>query len=123
MNVNKVMIFLGIFVFMGAWNNFLWPLILLNSVTKKTITIGAVDGLATIIGGGIPILPYLFLPTFKAMLVAIGVVIVVISIIGLYLGRLSKRNMIMSAFKMAVFCIVVAALVYLVQSLIVPAQH
>jgi predicted membrane protein (TIGR00267 family) len=94
-----------------------------RQVSKKTITIGAIDGLATIIGGGIPILPYLFLPTFKAMLVAIGVVIVVISVIGLYLGKLSKRNMIMSAFKMAVFCIVVAALVYLVQSLIVPAQH
>lgn len=31
---------LGIFVFMGSWNSFLWPLIMLNSVHKKTITLG-----------------------------------------------------------------------------------
>ena len=94
-----------------------------RQVSRKTITIGAVDGFATVIGGGIPILPYLFLPPFEAMPIAIGMVIAVVSVIGLYLGKLSKRNMALSALKMAVFCIVVAALVYLVQSLIVPAQH
>ena len=25
---------------MGSWNEFLWPLILLNSVSKKTLTLG-----------------------------------------------------------------------------------
>ena len=94
-----------------------------RQVFRKTITIGAVDGLATIIGGGIPILPYLFLPTFDAMLVAIGVVIAVTSVIGVYLGKLSKRNVILSALKMALFCVVVAAVVYLLESLIVPSQH
>jgi predicted membrane protein (TIGR00267 family) len=91
-----------------------------RQVSRKTITIGAVDGFATVIGGGIPILPYLFLPTSEAMLAAIGVVIAVVSVIGIYLGKLSRRNMALSALKMALFCIVVAAVVYLVQSLIVP---
>ena len=93
-----------------------------RQVSKKTITIGAVDGLATIMGGGIPILPYLFLPTSEAMLVAIGMVVAVTFAIGVYLGKLSKRNVILSALKMALFCVVVAAAVYLLELLIVPSQ-
>lgn len=93
-----------------------------RQVSKKALKIGAVDGSATIIGGGIPILPYLFLPTSDAMLVAIGVVVVAVSVIGIYLGKLSRRNIILSAFKMAVLCIAVAGVVYLIQSLIVPSQ-
>lgn len=93
-----------------------------RQVSRKTLTIGAVDGSATVIGGGILILPYLFLPTFNAMLVAVGVVVATVSVIGVYLGKLSRRNMILSAFKMAVLCIIVAGLVYLIQSLIVPSQ-
>ncbi|MFW6102524.1 MAG: VIT1/CCC1 transporter family protein [Chloroflexota bacterium] len=94
-----------------------------RQVSKKAPKIGAVDGSATIIGGGIPILPYLFLPTFDAMPVAIGVVIAAVSVIGIYLGKLSKRNILLSASKMGVLCIAVAGVVYLIQSLIVPSQQ
>ena len=31
---------LGIFTFMGAWNSFLWPLILISSDRKKVLTVG-----------------------------------------------------------------------------------
>ncbi|MEM7535460.1 MAG: carbohydrate ABC transporter permease [Chloroflexota bacterium] len=31
---------LGIFEFMGSWNDFLWPLIILNSMDMKTISLG-----------------------------------------------------------------------------------
>jgi multiple sugar transport system permease protein len=31
---------LGIFHFMGSWNNFLWPLIILNSMSNKTLPLG-----------------------------------------------------------------------------------
>jgi multiple sugar transport system permease protein len=33
---------LGVFTFMGTWNDFLWPLIMLNSDSKKTLTVGLV---------------------------------------------------------------------------------
>ncbi|MBD3368968.1 TIGR00267 family protein [Candidatus Fermentibacteria bacterium] len=92
-------------------------------VSRLTVRMGLVDGLATIIGGGILVLPYLFLPSFQAMLVAVGLVLVSISSIGVYLGKLSKRNMLLSAIKMALYCIVVAGLVYLIQMLIVSGQR
>lgn len=93
-----------------------------RQVSRKTITIGALDGSATIIGGGIPILPYLFLPTFDAMLVAIGTVVATVGVVGIYLGKLPKSNILLSGLKMAALCIAVAGLVYLVQSLIVPSR-
>ncbi len=33
---------LGIFTFLGAWNDFLWPLILISSIDKKTVPLGLV---------------------------------------------------------------------------------
>ncbi len=35
--ITPVMSALGIFTFMGAWNNYLWPLIVLNDVQKMTV--------------------------------------------------------------------------------------
>jgi len=31
---------LGTFTFIGSWNNFMWPLIIVNSMDKKTLPIG-----------------------------------------------------------------------------------
>ena len=31
---------LGIFVFMFSWNNFLWPLLIINSLSMKTLPLG-----------------------------------------------------------------------------------
>jgi len=33
---------LGIFTFMGTWNEFLWPLIMINTIPKKTLPLGLV---------------------------------------------------------------------------------
>lgn len=91
-----------------------------RQIAGRVFKMGALDGSATLIGGAIPILPYLLLPTFDAMLMAIGVVVTMVGVIGIYLGKLSRTNILLSGLKMAALCIVVAGLVYLVQSLIVP---
>ncbi len=91
-----------------------------RQISRRTLRAGATDGLATIVGGGIPILPYLFLTPSEAMLVATGTVVAGVAAIGAYIGRLSRRNIVLSALKMAILCVAVAIVVYLVQSLIVP---
>lgn len=91
-------------------------------VSRRTVKTGLVDGLGTVFGGLIPILPYFFLDTLPAMLTAIGAVVVVTALIGIYLGKLSRRNLAFSALKMAFFTLVVAGVVYLVEALIVPAE-
>jgi multiple sugar transport system permease protein len=34
---------LGVFVFMGQWNDFFWPLIMLQTQSKKTLTLGLME--------------------------------------------------------------------------------
>jgi predicted membrane protein (TIGR00267 family) len=80
----------------------------------------AADGVATIIGGAIPVLPYLFLKSPQSMFLAAGLVIMMIFLIGIYLGKVSRRNILLSALKMAFFAVAIAVAVYLIQSVITP---
>lgn len=91
-------------------------------IQKNTLRAGTVDGLATIIGGAVPVLPYIWLDSSDAMFVASGLVIVGIFAIGIYLGRLSRRNILLYGAKMALFGAVTAVLVYLIQWAIIPAS-
>jgi predicted membrane protein (TIGR00267 family) len=88
-------------------------------IGKQTIIAGGVDGLATMIGGGIPIIPYLFLTGLQAILISTGLVVLAVFLIGIYLGKLSRKNILLSALKMTFFAVVVAAVVYLIQSFII----
>lgn len=40
--IKPVLSALGIFTFMGAWNNYLWPLVVLNDVNKMTVPLALV---------------------------------------------------------------------------------
>jgi len=93
--------------------------ILDQRIGRRTMLAGAVDGVATMIGGALPTIPYVFLPRLQAMGLSIGLVVLTAAVAGVYLGRLSRRNLLLSALKMAIFAVVVAAVVYLVQLLIV----
>jgi len=91
-----------------------------GKIRKETVAAGMVDGLATMAGGAIPILPYLALDPDHAVFVSIALVIVEVFVLGLYLGKLSRENIVFSAVKMAVFAMAIAVIVYVVQSVIVP---
>ena len=91
-------------------------------LSQGIVASGAADGLATVIGGAVPILPYIFLPPGQAMFVAIGLVVAVTGVIGVYLGRVSRRSIVFSAIKMAGLGIVVAVVAYVVQAVIVPGE-
>jgi predicted membrane protein (TIGR00267 family) len=55
------------------------------------------------------------------MFLATGLVVAMVFLIGIYLGKVSRRNLILSGMKMAAFGIVVAVAVYFIQSLIAPS--
>ncbi len=89
-------------------------------ITGITFRAGLVDGGATVIGGGLPVIPYLVAPPFQAMLIAAGLVLGGTMLLGVYLGHISGRNMALSAVKMAAFAVLVAGIVFLIQNVIVP---
>jgi predicted membrane protein (TIGR00267 family) len=90
-------------------------------IRRETLITSLTDGIATIIGGTIPILPYLFLEPPHSMYLAAGLVIMMIFFIGIYLGKVSRRNILLSALKMAAFAVVIAVAVYFIQSVITPS--
>jgi predicted membrane protein (TIGR00267 family) len=91
-----------------------------RKMRRDTLIASASDGLATVVGGAIPILPYLFIKPPHATFLAAGLVVLMIFLIGIYLGKVSKRNIMFSAVKMAFFAIVIAVVVYFIQSAITP---
>lgn len=92
-----------------------------RKIRRHTIIASLTDGAASVIGGAIPILPYLFLKQPQSMYTAIGLVVAMIFFIGIYLGKISRRNILLSALKMAAFGVVIAVAVYFIQSLINPS--
>lgn len=89
-------------------------------MTRESTRGAVTDGVATIVGGALPILPYLFADRSLALPISIGTVLVTVFVMGLWLGRVSKRSILFSAVKMTVLAAVVAGLVYGIQLLIVP---
>jgi predicted membrane protein (TIGR00267 family) len=57
------------------------------------------------------VVPFLFPTGHKAIITSAGLVIVMVFITGIYLGKISKRNILLSALKMAIFGIAVAVAV------------
>ncbi len=90
-----------------------------DSMHQETLHAGVIDGLATIVGGALPIFPYFWLEPWPAMLVSSLLVVGCIFAIGMHLGRVSRRSMLIYGLKMAVFGILVAVAVYYIQHLIV----
>jgi len=87
---------------------------------RETILAGLVDGLATVVGGCVPVLPYVVMRSSQAGLAAFVVVVALVFVVGLYLGHVSKRNIWISACKMAILGVAIAGIVHLVQVTIAP---
>ena len=89
-------------------------------VRKRSMMAGIADAGGTVLGGALPIWPYVAFSSPSALWVSIGMVAGATAIVGVYTGRVARSNIVLSAAKMVVFAGVMAAAVYGVQRLIVP---
>lgn len=60
-----------------------------------------VHGIAPIPAAIIPLIPYMFLPSEVALIPAIAIGLVSLFIVGAFMGRISKKNIIISGLRMA----------------------
>jgi predicted membrane protein (TIGR00267 family) len=91
-----------------------------HRILTNTFKKGGIDGIATMLGGIIPVFPYLFFNNSRVFLISTGLVVMLIGIFGIYIGKVSRKNLLLSGIKMAVFGLLVATLVYLLQLFIIP---
>ncbi len=80
---------------------------LYRDMLKSTILSGVADGIATIVGSLIPVIPFalaLFFHINKtdALIMAVALTLTLLFAIGGYMGKISKSNLILSGFRMAV---------------------
>ncbi len=91
-----------------------------REIRKESLKAGLSDGAGTIAGGAIPIVPFVVMPDFYPFFTAVGLVTIILALVGIYLGRLSKKNLAFSAVRMVIFALAIAAAVYFVEGVIVP---
>ncbi len=88
----------------------------LHRETKKRIlSSSAIDGLATISGSVIPVLPFFILPALQALEWSVAVTLALFFFLGIYIGRISRENLALSGFKMVLFAGATAGIAALIK--------
>ncbi len=74
---------------------------------RSTIISGIMDGVATIAGSMVPLIPFILSLILKigkttALAISIALTLTLLFVIGSYIGRISKENLVIAGVKMAV---------------------
>ncbi len=78
---------LGTFAFIWSWNNFMWPLIVLNSLNKMTLPVG------------ISMFQSMYSTQYNLLMAAAVLAIVPVIIVYLFVQRFFKKGIVMSGLK------------------------
>lgn len=71
---------------------------------QKRIWMGGVlDSVFTFLGAVVPVLPVFLMPVSDAVFASIVTTLILLFVLGIYLGRLSKENVLWAGTKMAIF--------------------
>jgi len=77
---------------------------------KRILKGGLIDGAATFAGSIVPIAPYFLFGIDNGVIVSVGLTLTLLFVLGVYIGKLSKENIIIAGTKMALFGVVTAIL-------------
>ncbi len=91
-----------------------------KKLEKRVFYSGIYDGIATIIGSLVPVAPFIFgifvnLESLFLLYISIFVSLLVFFILGLYVGKISKENIIFSGMKLVGFGIVTLIVTLLIR--------
>ena len=71
---------------------------------RKILESGLLDGFATLVGALVPVVPFFFLMDVgTAVQASVGMTLALLFVLGVYLGKLSKENLVWAGTKMAIF--------------------
>ncbi len=85
---------------------------------NKTAISGIGDGVSTAFGSIIPVIPFLILNKQMAMIVAILITLTILFVLGIFIGRISRENLMISGFKMVIGGVVVAIICFIIENII-----
>ncbi len=83
---------------------------------KQTVHKGAImDAISSMVGGVMPVLPFLFLDAIPAAITAIAIVLVVMVLLGIYIGKISRMGMARSIIKMIFFVLITSLVAFIIE--------
>ncbi len=88
---------------------------LYRKTEKRILSSSVIDGLATIGGSLIPVLPFFILPALPALEWSVAVTLALFFAIGIYIGKVSRENLALSGFKMVLFAAATAGIAALIK--------
>ncbi|MCK5024149.1 MAG: VIT1/CCC1 transporter family protein [Thermoplasmata archaeon] len=90
-----------------------------KKMKKERLKAGLLDGSSTIIGGFIPVVPFILLEHDQALVWSVLSTVITLFILGAYIGKVSKKWIIFSGLKLMILGVLTALLVYLIQHYLV----
>ena len=86
---------------------------------KRTIRAGLLDGVATVMGGCVPVIPYIFANNFFTLVISISLVLMILFVLGMLIGKMSERQILISGLKLVIFGTITAVFVYMIQTALI----
>ncbi|ENN95806.1 hypothetical protein J422_05688 [Methanocaldococcus villosus KIN24-T80] len=88
-----------------------------KNALKDTMICGVIDGISTTLGSALPVLPFFFLKPNVALYVAIGITVGLLFLLGIFIGKISKENLLISGTKMVVGALLVSFLCFIIENI------
>ncbi|WP_423792298.1 TIGR00267 family protein [Methanocaldococcus indicus] len=92
--------------------------ILYKKAINECIVCGIIDGVSTTFGSVLPIIPFFVFKITLALYISILITILLLFILGIYIGRISHENIIISGLKLVVGALLVSALCFMIEWLL-----
>lgn len=86
-----------------------------KKVKAERLKAGVLDGISTVLGCFIPVFPFIILDHDKALLWSVLCTVITLFVLGAYIGKASKKWVIISGLKLMILGALTALLVHLIQ--------
>ena len=89
-------------------NGYLKKTVFYKRAVHETIVCGFVDGISTMLGSMLPVVPFFIFEPKMAVIVAIIITLAILFALGIFIGRISRENLAISGLKMVIGGVLVA---------------
>ena len=96
-------------------NGYLKKSIIYKKAIRETMICGLIDGISTALGSALPVVPFFLFDIKTALYIAIAITVAILFILGVFIGKISKENVVVSGIKMVIGALVVAVLCFMVE--------
>ena len=96
-------------------NGYLKKSIIYKKAIRETMICGLIDGISTTIGSALPVVPFFLFDIKTALYIAIAITVAILFILGVFIGKISKENVVVSGIKMVIGALAVAVLCFMVE--------